>query len=89
MGKLEKGVEIGIGKDIVGVPLVEVRIKERLLSEKIMLRIYSFKMIPCWLGCSNSQWEAGRNYDRAYISGGRDILLKITFNLPRINIFKW
>ena len=32
LGKVEKGVTIGICKDIAGVPLVEVRIWERLTS---------------------------------------------------------
>ena len=39
MGKVEKGVAIGIGEDTAGVPLVKVRIWERLISTKLCLEI--------------------------------------------------
>ena len=39
MSKGEKGVAIGIGEDTAGVPLVKVRIWERLISTKLCLEI--------------------------------------------------
>ena len=46
MGKVDKRVEIGIGNDTACVPLVEVRIWERLISKKECSRITVSKISP-------------------------------------------
>ena len=50
MGKVEKGIEMGMGKDITDVSLLGVRIFDIWILEKIMVMSQSLKRILNYLG---------------------------------------